>query len=226
MKTLYFLGSSHSQRLHQAFEKFITQNNQFKIVNLSQSGAVFNKTFLTFPKPESLTREDCIIIQTFGNDIFEKHLEKVFDPETRKNQIHLRKCVANPSSQITKLHQRLRDYVLKVPCRVFLVDCIYRYLCKTWCQIPQCQIQSHHYPKLLSIQSKHNKTLYKFFANIPNLTVIRHINCMPFSGRYLKKFSNYQHLLVDKVHLKEEYYKSIITTISSKLVGGLAGHTF
>lgn len=215
MKTIYFLGSSHSQRLHQAFEKFITQN-QFKIVNLSQSGAIFNKTFLSFPRPETLTPEDYIIIQTFGNDLFEKHLVRVFDQTTKRNQIHLRKCVPNPIAQIAILHQKLKDFVQKVPCRVILIDCIYRYLCKT-----QCQINSHLFPKLLSFQGKHNKSLYKTFSNIPNLTVIKHTSCMPFSGNFLKEFKNYQHLLVDKVHLKEEYYKSLILAIWEKIRTGL-----
>lgn len=211
---LFFVGSSHSKRLHTAFKESILQD-KFQLIDLSKGGSVFSSTITAYPKVSTLKEGDIVVIQTFGNDLFTKNIEFLDDPTDIYRlgpKIHLRKCVPKSLEKIRTLHQKLIDIISRTPNEVILVDCVYRYLCGYTCQNP-----NHNYPGLLSFQSKHNKTLYKDFGNIPNVQVIRHINCMPGRAQNWKTFDNYKNLLVDHVHLKTPYYLCIAEDIWNRI---------
>lgn len=209
---LYFVGSSHSKRLHRVFKDSIKQE-KFQLIDLSQSGSVFGRTVSSYPKASTLKEGDIVIIQTFGNDLFEKNIEFLCDfYYGLQPKIHLTKYVPKPLETIRALHQELIEIISRTPNQVILIDCIYRYLC-----FPQCQNPNHNYPGILSFQSKHNKTLYKDFENIPNVQVIRHINCMPGKAQDWKTFDNYKNLLVDQVHLKNPYYLCVAEDIWNRI---------
>lgn len=202
---IYFVGSSHCRRLFVAFKKSIRQD-KYILIDLAQSGATFNRTVHTFPNPKEVFEDDIIIFQTFGNDLFAKHLNFVrSESSSSGREIHLEKFIPSSEESLDRIHEKLKNYIESIPAKCFLVDCIYRYLCQ-----PECKSNLHFHPGILAFQSKHNKRLFEVFEGIPNCTVIKHIRCMPYTLKKLKKFRYYRFLLDDKVHLKEIYYIHIV----------------
>ena len=117
---LVFIGSSHAKRLCHEANHINEITNKYKILDFTRPGSLFEN--LIWPERSTLTKNDIIIYQSFGNNLLQRHTYK------NKGIFHLTKFVPNKLSYLenifTQLSQKLSDY----PCKVYVIDNIYRHL--------------------------------------------------------------------------------------------------
>ena len=82
---LFVCGGSHAVRLAKAFEKNADILKIFTVISLAKSGQISTEISL----PPIVKKGDLVFIQTFGNELFKKHI--FIEKLGKKKTIHLTK---------------------------------------------------------------------------------------------------------------------------------------
>ena len=195
MPKIIVFGTSHARRIHKAVSNH-PNASKFEIVYISEP------KHLDFTSEEhrtnhrhfkSLTENDHVIVQYFGNDLFEKHIKITHNPKV----IHLTKFVPASDHKLKAKLYGVRKYLRTLPAKVTFIDHFYRYL--------NC-CSKHVHPGIVKYQAARNKELKEYFSQFE---VIDHRKTLGFRSRDLRDIKLYQGLFEDKVHLKPEGYAKI-----------------
>ena len=199
-KTIYFVGSSHAKRLCREAYNVEKIKNNYCVRDFTRPGSLFEN--LVWPERSTLDKDDIIIFQSFGNNILQKHIEKL------DGKIHLTKFVPNKFSYLEKIFNQLKEKIKNLPCKVFIFDNVYRHLncCK-----------KHLFKGLARFQQLVNIKLHKILNTEPNITVLDHRRFLGFNFRKIWKIAKYSQILShDGVHLKSMLYNKMVLIFSEK----------
>jgi hypothetical protein len=197
MKNIWIVGSSHGVKIGTELVEVIGDQQNYTIRNFSKSGAKFEN--LIWPNPNSVNKEDTILIIPFGNNLLKGYSKKIsgnwhltkYIPQTR---LHL-------SLLITKLYIKCFDY----PCKILVITNFYRLLC--------CPV--HKYPGWLKFQYEVNREIEKELSVLaPQVKVLDHralIDQRPGKKKAKQDMRYYVSLQYDNVHFKD--YRVIASNI-------------
>jgi hypothetical protein len=197
MKNIWIVGSSHGVKIGAELGKVIGDQQNYTIRNFSKSGAKFEN--LIWPNPNSVNKEDTILVIPFGNNLLKGYSKKIlgnwhltkYIPQTR---LHL-------SYLITKLYIKCFEY----PCRILVITNFYRLLC--------CPV--HKYPGWLKFQYEVNREIEKELSVLaPQVKVLDHralIDQRPGKKKAKQDMRYYVSLQYDNVHFKD--YRAIASNI-------------
>jgi len=188
------LGASHSKRIHDALAKH-PKANQFEISEVrirddELNSAVFSNKLRYLLK---LTANDHIIVQYFGNDLFEKHIKITHNPKT----IHLTKFVPITGTYLKEQYELFGKILSRFKAKVTIIDHFYRHL--VCCP-------KHIHNGIVKYQSAKNK---EFKACFSQFNVIDHRKTLGFKSRDLRDIKLYKGLFIDGVHLKPACYDKV-----------------
>ena len=202
---LVFIGSSHAKRLCHEANHISEITNKYTILDFTRPGSLFEN--LIWPERSTLTKNDIIIYQSFGNNLLQRH--------TYKNNgiFHLTKFVPNKLSYLEKIFKQLSQKLSDYPCKIYVIDNIYRHLdcCK-----------KHYYKGLVQFQRKANVLLQKSIESNETKLRIQYLDHRRFLGinfRKIWKITSYKKVMhKDGVHLKEPLYKKMISVLAKKFL--------
>ena len=117
---LIFIGSSHAKRLCREAYCIEKITNLYEIVDFSRPGSLFEN--LVWPERSTLTENDKIVFQSFGNNLLQQHTYK------DGGIVHLIKFVPNKLSYLVKIFSQLIDKLSEYPCKIYILDNIYRHI--------------------------------------------------------------------------------------------------
>jgi lysophospholipase L1-like esterase len=190
MLTITVVGASHGKRLCQALRRHQDYGKQFVVNDLSQPGKPYFD--LAWPKLETLSENDLLIVIPLGNDLVER---KYVYRENSTGIIHLKSFVPRADSYFETRFEDLAEKLSKANCKIRLINNVYRHNC--------CPV--HRHPGWLSYQNKINRQIEQRF-NSAKICVIDHRKFIPLSFREAKNVSNYRSFQKDSVHFKNYSY--------------------
>ena len=194
---LIFIGSSHAKRLCREAYCIEKITKFYDIVDFSRPGLRFEN--LVWPERSTLTKNDIIVFQSFGNNLLQRHTYK------DGGILHLTKFVPNQLSYLEKIFSQLLDKLSEYPCKIYILDNIYRH-------IQYCK--EHYYKGLLHFQRKANVLLQKTIETriIHNVRYLDHRRFLGINFRKIWKMSSYKNILQqDGVHLITPLYNRIMS---------------
>jgi len=215
-RTVYFLGSSHAQKLAikaQENKEFVTR---FNIKQYTKPGANFSQLPCR-PVPESIKSDDLLIVQCFGNNLmrrpkYQRDRPKVPFLKHNGRKILVKKIhldVFEPISQKAILDEYViaKSYFENISCPIWIVDNPIRH---TKC----CEehAESHRKKGLFKFQTRQNKILAKFFKKVRNVSVFDHRLLLGLDREFVRG-RGYERLLPDSVHLSSELYGNIVQNL-------------
>ena len=198
---LFVCGGSHAVRLAKAFEKNADILKIFTVISLAKSGQISTDISL----PPRVEKGDLVFIQTFGNELFKKHIS--IEKLGNKKTIHLTKVHPTAPKDFSKIYGVLKKKLEPLDCKKIILDNIYRHIC--------C-CTKHKNPLIITYQRKQNKELRKFFSSTdrPDV-VIDHRKFLGLNVRKLRDSVFYEKVLVDSVHLKQHFYDTIVGELAT-----------
>ena len=201
---VFICGSSHALRIKNAIlsDQFWVDN--YIIKSYARPGASFSE--LTFPDFSKLSKKDLVIIQCFGNDLFEKYIEVERTPAGKI--IHLTKVKPILEEKIAKLYGLLKEKIENSKAHVIVLDNILRHL--------KCCVD-HYSPEVGEFQSRQNAILREYFQAIPNVLSLDHKTLLGISIRHLEDEEVYALLYEDGVHLQKKYYHRIAKELKKQI---------
>ena len=193
---IIILGSSHAARIYKAVVRQ-PSSKVFKIFDLTTPGGTLggssNRVKINYDLLSNLNDCDHVIVQIFGNDLFEKNIQITQNPKV----IHLTKFKSKSDEYIYQLFQILQKILSITKAKVTLIDNVYKHV---FC------CETHIHPGLIKFQAKRNKQLRSYFSQY---TVLDHRKILGLNPRKLKSIKEYREILTDSVHLKPVYYSKI-----------------
>ncbi len=159
---------------------------------------IFSKT--PKPHPALFSEKDIIVIQTFGNGIFDRK-ETVSDPVLREFKLK-RFC---PVDEEIILREWNSAKIYFEQCRkrgvkIYLIDNPIRYM-------------NHEDKRVVAHQKKLNSKLRDFFTQV---CVVNHRKLLPLTGRGSKNNHQYRKIIGDGVHFFDEVYKHMAKILYEK----------
>ena len=198
---LIFIGSSHAKRL--CWEAYCIEKitKFYDIVDFSRPGSLFEN--LVWPEHSTLTKNDIIVFQSFGNNLMQRHTVQC----TYKDGgiLQLIKFVPNKLPYLEKIFLQLLDKLSDYPCKIYIFDNIYRHI--------QC-CKKHYYKGLIQFQRRANVLLQKTIETrfIHNVRYLDHRRFLGINFRKIWKMSLYKNILQkDRVHLLTPFYNRIMS---------------
>jgi len=205
---LYILGSSHAARLYLKAKSNPMIVARFNIKNYTRRGAKFGS--LVLPAASEMKSGDVLICQLFGNDLINGKMSITTD-EFHQRKIHMAKPKFPSQELLDRMYIKFRDYILTIPqVRVIVVDNILRYV---------CGCSNHQAPGLVRHQHQQNKKLAQILDPLPNTTVLDHRRIIGKGDETVRHGVNhYRKLLVDNVHLYDQYYEAMVSEIYQRFL--------
>ena len=110
---LIFIGSSHAKRLCREAYYIEKITNIYKIVDFSRPCSLFEN--LVWAERSTLTKNDIIVFQSFGNNLLQRHTYK------DGGIVHLTKFVPNKLSYLALIFSQLIDKLSEYPCKIYIL---------------------------------------------------------------------------------------------------------
>jgi lysophospholipase L1-like esterase len=201
---IYFTGSSHGKRLYSAFLNLPVLTENCELKNYAKSGCKYEN--LVLPNLDTLTANDYLIIQVFGNNLLEKHIRvKYIDG---KKQFMLTRYKEVPENYILKIYSELLQRLKNCKGTLIILDSPPRHLNHTPRKIAI---------KVLKLFQARNKLLHDVFKN-SGIHTIDHRKFIGFKNRTTRTVSGFSQHLCDNVHLTPEAYREIANNIFEKFI--------
>jgi hypothetical protein len=197
-RKILVIGSSHAKRLFYALKKQIDYS-KFSLMSCVVPGANYRDIRSKIPKLSNLNSTDIIIIQTFGNRLFDKQFVRKKD-----GIFHLTKFKPSPISVLLEEMNTLKRDLEQTSARVIIIDNPIRHLC----------CKEHLDTRIKTHQTKVNKQLYSLFSEYK---VLDHARLAGLSRRVRKSELDYSRQFVDAVHLFPKFYVEWARNILSSL---------
>lgn len=156
MPKLFVIGSSHAVKILRIMEQKHKFREKYTLINMARSGARYED--LKLPDPSSVHENDLIFFQALGNDLMRKHIK--IEILNGKKVIHLEKFEPYDLSIIESKINRFKEFCVKVPCKVIILDLITRH-------INCCPL--HRYRGLISFQRACNLKLRTILGKLSNI---------------------------------------------------------
>ena len=197
---LFVCGGSHAVRLAKAFEKNADILKIFTVISLAKSGQISSEISL----PPIVKKGDLVFIQTFGNELFKKHI--FIEKLGKKKTIHLTKVHPTAPKDFLKIYGVLKKKLNSLKCTKVILDNIYRHIsCCT----------KHKNPLIVTYQRKQNEELRRFFSGTDESDVaLDHRKFLGLNVRKLRDSVFYKNVLEDSVHLKQHFYDTIVKKLA------------
>lgn len=195
---IHILGASHAFLMFQELQADPLIKNKYNIICHARSGQNFQDFERTFDYKwlSELKNQDLIIIQLFGNDIFETGTHMVqLKP---KKTIHLIDYKPTGLSYLAGLCEKTLTLLAGLEARVILVGHILRGFC----------CDQHKYPANLEYQEEIVRLIETFFAG--RITVVNYLDLVEGDENTEVKPEEY---LVDGTHLTKEWYRKIVNKV-------------
>lgn len=205
---MFIYGSSHAKRLADAAGKNKEITDIFEIVAYTKPGS----SVTTYPLPPLVaTEQDILVIQNFGNSLFNSPVKLEYVNMGWDKIFHLLQYRTQYPQVIKREYEILANSLKNLKCRIYLLDNPIRYsnCCK-----------NHHDPRIVPYQKKQNVILKTFFTeNVPKIIVLDHTRMMNTrTHNWLKNSWNYKSIIIDQVHLYKHCYEEIIHNICKEAI--------
>lgn len=196
--TITILGGSHAYLMFDSLQADPSVCKKYNLLTFAKTGCTFKVFQDTLPIKflEKLTSTDLVIIQTFGNDIFEPKTHAI----TRhpRKLIHLLSFKPTGEEYISQLCEKLWQLLSNVKARIILVGHIYRGFC----------CSEHQYPDNFPYQERITRLIESFFKD--KCTVINYLDLLDGNESTEIRIRDYS---ADGTHLKKEWYNKITRKI-------------
>ena len=207
-RKIFFIGNSHCHKIYngainaQAFANY-------ELINLARPGATIDfLNLLSFNLPE-FSKNDFVIIQTLGNDMFVKDFYK--EKRGTHFKFHLR-SYQEVSDTVWKnvLKQFLEFLNLLTNPTVLVIDSPYRFV-TSCCKLHKIPTRSKAY------QDQRNKTVKNLILKEAkdNVFYLDHRRFLGVSKHKAHSTRFYKTLLSDNVHLPSDIYRKIAVRLSN-----------
>jgi hypothetical protein len=207
---IYVIGSSHAFKIFQSLQKIPNLEISFELRNYTKPGSTVQK--LHKPNSSEFTEQDIIIVQTSGNDLFEKRYVKVENFGKGRKIFHLEKfaptSLTHRKNAILFLKEFLRE--TRSVAKVLVIDNPIRH---GFCCI------KHQHKDTSFDQEIFNKRLKAELSELSHVQVINHRKLLPYRHNKLKNYSFYNTLLKDSVHFKAYLYDNMARKIMQMIQG-------
>ncbi len=197
------VGSSHALRLYQAALRNKDIKNRFENDAHVKPGATFSQLYIPLNKLKSLNKQDVVIFQLFGNDLFEKHIQ--IDRIPRKI-IHLTKFSPVDELILRSKFLALKALLNELCCKIIVVDIPFRHV--------NC-CEEHRYSGLRKQITQANNLLKEALTEY---LVLDHRKLLGVSTNRVKKLTEYQALLSDSVHFHNRYYDAMVANVFKRFI--------
>ena len=183
------------------FEKNVDILKIFTVISLAKSGQISTEISL----PPKVKKGDLVFIQTFGNELFQKHI--FIEKLGKKKTIHLTKVHPTTPKDFLKIYGVLKRKLKLLKCTKIILDNIYRHIsCCT----------KHKNPLIITYQRKQNEELRRFFSGTDKSDVaLDHRKFLGLNVRKLRDSVFYKNVLEDSVHLKQHFYDTIVGELAT-----------
>jgi hypothetical protein len=202
-KKLFWIGSSHALRLSQAALRNKDIKNRFQNDTYVRPGATFTQLNIPWDKLKSLSAQDVVVFQLFGNDLCEKYIR--IDRIPRKT-IHLTKFSPTAESVLQDKFLALKTLLNELSCKVIIIDIPFRHV--------KC-CKKHRYSGLRKHEVRANKLLKEALTGY---LVVDHRKLLGVSFKRVKRMIEYQELLSDSVHFYDRYYDAMVANIVKRFI--------
>ena len=199
LKRLWVIGSSHANRLFACFLTIPTLNLMYIMKNITKNGSSFSSLLPLLPDPFSFDRNDLVIVQVFGNSLFNRFVNNRKNVVFKGRQICLKTFSPLSNEEIQNQWNLAAQFFRKLPCKILLIDNPCRHT------ISDGFLNKNVY----FFQKRKNLELRNFFQTLENVKVINHLTLLPYPRFWSKNWKNYGSLLRDSVHFHSNIYREI-----------------